>query len=271
MRVSSGLLLALPALAAAEEQQIPILDKVKGFFNKASAAVSSTISASMPSAPVDTATSEAAAKVAEAIQYPLTLDNWKEVLTVDPTASPPTIQDWLVFSTGGNNTCFGMCGNVTKAWNASLPYIAAMPNAPKFAYLDCETEGVLCNSWSVHAPSLYYFQIPKPLPDQSAPIPVARYQTLNRTTTTAETIKKLIIDNDISKVEPYWGHFHPFNGTMQQYNLAVPYGYVTYGFSKMPSWMPMILISFLSRSFMSKRMAGPTPAEARAAAAQRAQ
>lgn len=117
MRVSSGLLLALPALAAAEEQQIPILDKVKGFFNKASAAVSSTISASMPSAPLDTATSEAAAKVAEVIQYPLTLENWKEVLTVDPTASPPTTQDWLVFSTGGNNTCFGLCGNVTKAWN----------------------------------------------------------------------------------------------------------------------------------------------------------
>ncbi|KAI2484623.1 hypothetical protein Ptr902_03563 [Pyrenophora tritici-repentis] len=264
MRFSSGLVLALPALAVAEEQ-IPILDKVKGFFNKATAAVSASIS-SMPSAPVDTATSKVAEKVAEVIQYPITLENWKEVMTVDATTSPPATQDWLVFTTGGNNTCFGLCGNVTKAWNASLPFIAAMPDAPKFAYLDCETEGVLCNSWSVGAPSLYYFQIPKPLADQSAPVPTARYLPLNRTATTAETIKKLIIDNEIEKVEPYTGHFHPFNGTLQQYNLAVPYGHATFWFAKMPSWMPMIVISFLSRSFMSKRMSGPTPAEVRAGA-----
>ena len=93
MRFSSGILLALPALAVAEEQ-VPLLDKVKGFFNKATAAA--------------------------AIQYPITLENWKEVLTVDPTASPPTTQDWLIFTTGGNTTCFGLCGNATKAWNVRV-------------------------------------------------------------------------------------------------------------------------------------------------------
>jgi len=266
MRFSSGILLALPALAVAEEQ-VPLLDKVKGFFNKATAAVSASIP-SMPSAPVDTATSKAASNAAAVIQYPLTLENWKEVLTVDLTASPPTTQDWLIFSTGGNTTCFGLCANATKAWNASLPVMAAKTNAPKFAYLDCETEPVLCNSWSVGAPSLYYFQVPKPMADQSAPVPTVRYMPLNRTSTTTETFKKLIVDNGIEQVTPYEGPFHPFNGVLQQYNLAVPYGYVTWGFSKMPSWMPMIIISFLSRSFMSKRMSGPTPAEARAANAQ---
>jgi hypothetical protein len=122
MRVSSSLLLALPALAVAEEQ-IPLLDKVKGFFNKATAAVSSSIPSmpSMPSAPIDSATNKAAANAAAAIQYPLTLENWKEVLTVDPTASPPTTQDWLIFATGGNTTCFGLCGNATKAWNVRIP------------------------------------------------------------------------------------------------------------------------------------------------------
>jgi hypothetical protein len=118
MRVSSSLLLALPALAVAEEQ-IPLLDKVKGFFNKATAAVSSSIP-SMPSAPVDSAANKAAVNAAAAIQYPLTLENWKEVLTVDPTASPPTTQDWLIFATGGNSTCFGLCGNATKAWNVGI-------------------------------------------------------------------------------------------------------------------------------------------------------
>ncbi|KAF1836903.1 hypothetical protein BDW02DRAFT_566666 [Decorospora gaudefroyi] len=268
MRFSSSLVFALPALAVAEEQ-VPILDKVKGFFNKATAAVSSSIP-SMPSAPVDTATTKAASTAAAAIQHPLTLENWKEVITVDATASPPTTQDWLVFITGGNNTCFGMCGNATKAWNASLPILAAMPNAPKFAYLDCEAETIMCNSWSVGAPSLYYFQVPKPMADQSAPVPTVRYKYLNRTTTTTETIKNLIVDNEIEQIQPYEGPFHPFSGWMQQYNLAVPYAYTTWAFTKMPSWLPMIAISFLSRSFMNKRMSGPTPAEVRANA-QRAQ
>lgn len=128
--------------------------------------------------------------------------------------------------------------------------LAAKPNAPKFAYLDCEIDNILCNSWSVGAPSLYYFQIPKPLADQSAPVPTVRYQPLNRTSTTAQIFKDLILNNEIEKVAPYEGIFHPFNGLLQKYQLAVPYGYATWAFSKMPSWLPMIFISFASRSFM---------------------
>lgn len=120
MRFSSSLVLALPALALAEEQ-VPLLEKVKGFFSKATAAVSSAIPAA-PSAPVNAAASKAAAKAAEAIQHPITLENWKEVLTVDPTVSAPTTQEWLVFITGGNTTCFGFCGNATKAWNVRTTF-----------------------------------------------------------------------------------------------------------------------------------------------------
>lgn len=256
MRFSSTLLLALPALAVAEEQ-VPLLEKVKGFFNKATAAVSSAVPAA-PSNPIKAATDKASSKAAAAIQHTLTLENWREILTVDPTASPPTTQDWLIFVTGGNTTCYGLCANATKAWNASLPVLAAKSNAPKFAYLDCEEETLLCNSWSVGAPSLYHFSIPKPLADQSAPVPVVRYQPLNRTSTTAQTFKNLIVDNEIEKVAPYEGLFHPFNGELQKFNLAVPYAYVTYYFSKMPSWLPMILISFFSRSIMGNRM-NPSP------------
>jgi hypothetical protein len=121
----------------------------------------------------------------------------------------------------------------TNIRQASLPVLAAKSNAPKFAYLDCETENILCNAWSVGSPSLYYFSIPKPLADQSAPVPTVRYQPLNRTSTTVDE-----------------GIFHPFNGELQKFGLAIPYGYVTWGFSKMPSWLPMIMVSFLSRSFM---------------------
>ncbi|KAF2130915.1 hypothetical protein P153DRAFT_313027 [Dothidotthia symphoricarpi CBS 119687] len=262
MRCSTTLLLALPALSAAQEQ-MPLLEKVKGFFNKATAAVSSAIPAA-PSAPVEAA----AAKAAEAIQHPLTLETWKETLTVDPTVSTPTTQNWLIYITGGNSTCYGFCGDADKAWNASLPVLAAAPNAPKFALLDCETENILCNSWSVGAPSLYYFQIPKPLADQSAPVPTVRHMSLNRTSTTAETFKTLIVDNEIEKVEPYEGAFHPFNGLMQQYQLAIPFGYVSWALAKMPSWLPMIAVSFLSRSFMGKRMNPGAPQQGARPAAQ---
>jgi hypothetical protein len=121
MRFSSTLVLALPAVALAE-QQVPLLDKVKGFFNKATAAVSSSIPAA-PSSPVEAA----AAKAAEAIQYPLTLENWKEVLTVDPTVSAPATQEWLIFATGGNSTCYGFCGPVEKAWNVRCPTSTPRP------------------------------------------------------------------------------------------------------------------------------------------------
>lgn len=118
MRFSSTLLLALPALAIAEEQ-VPLFEKVKGFFNKATAAVSSAVPAA-PSNPIKAATDKASSKAAAAIQHTLTLENWREILTVDPTASPPTTQDWLIFVTGGNTTCYGLCANATKAWNVRI-------------------------------------------------------------------------------------------------------------------------------------------------------
>ena len=117
MRFSTAAVLALPALTVAE-QQIPLLDKVKGFFNQATASVASVIPSapSVPSAPVQAA----AAKAAAAVQHNITLENWKEVLTIDPTVSAPATQDWLIFVTGGNSTCYGFCGPSEAAWNVSI-------------------------------------------------------------------------------------------------------------------------------------------------------
>ena len=60
MRFSTTAVLALPALALAE-QQIPLLEKVKGFFNQATASVASVIPSapSVPSAPVAAAAAKA--------------------------------------------------------------------------------------------------------------------------------------------------------------------------------------------------------------------
>ncbi|KAH7117042.1 hypothetical protein B0J11DRAFT_561303 [Dendryphion nanum] len=263
MRVSSSLVLALPALALAQDQ-IPLLDQAKGWFNKLTNAVTSAVPA-VPSSPLQAG----AEKVAESVQHHLTVENWKDIVTVDPTASAPTTQDWIVYINGGNTTCYGMCGNTTKAWNQAATLLAAKPNAPKLATINCDEQPVLCNAWSVGPPSLYYFNIPKPLADQSAPAPTARYIPLNRTSTTVDTLKKLIIDKEYEQTEPYEGLWHPFTSPLVDYGLAIPLGYVLWGFSKMPSWLPMILVSFVSRSFMGRRMnpgaAAPAPGAQRPA------
>lgn len=112
MRFSRSLLLALPALALAEEQ-VPLFDKLKGYLNKATAAVSSAIPAVSP-------LDAGAAKVAEHVVSPLTLENWQSVLTPSGSAiQSEGPEHWLVYITGGNVTCYGLCANATKAWNVS--------------------------------------------------------------------------------------------------------------------------------------------------------
>ncbi|KAF2005178.1 hypothetical protein P154DRAFT_518711 [Amniculicola lignicola CBS 123094] len=256
MRVSSSVVLALPALAAAQAQ-IPIVDKIMGFFNQAKDAVTSAI----PAAP-SSAAEAAASKAAAAVVYELTPENWKQVLTADATAGAPTTQDWVVYINGGESTCYGMCGNATKAWNASVALISAKPSAPKLATLDCEAHQILCNEWSVGPPSIYYMQLPQPLADQSAPGPTVRFISLSRNATTVDTITKIVLDKEYEDTPPYEGMFHPFTGLLQQYGVATPFAYVMWGFAKMPSWLPMILISFFSRSFMGRRQPGGPPAAA---------
>lgn len=114
MRFSSTLLLALPAIAVAQDQ-VPLGEKLKGYWNKVASAVTSAVPAA-PSSPL----AAGAAKVAEQVEYELTQENWKQVITTDPTASAPTTQDWIVYINGGNATCYGFCGNTTKAWNVRI-------------------------------------------------------------------------------------------------------------------------------------------------------
>lgn len=90
------------------------MDRVKGFFNKAQSIVSSAVP-SVPS-PADAG----ASKVAEVVVSPLTLENWKSVLA--PSAASAVKgepEHWMVYINGGNKTCYGLCGNATKAWNVS--------------------------------------------------------------------------------------------------------------------------------------------------------
>lgn len=115
MRTSTALIAVLPALAAA--QQIPLMDQLNGYINQAKAFIGQNVP-SVPSDPV----AAAAGKVAEKNVSPLTVENWEQVLSATPgaTASIQGPEEWLVYITGGNKTCYGLCGNATKAFSVSF-------------------------------------------------------------------------------------------------------------------------------------------------------
>lgn len=120
MRFTSTLTLALPALAVAQEQ-VPLVDRIKNYWGQVTNVVTSHVPAPAAPSAAQHVAEKVAAKVADAKVHDLTLQNWKEVITMDPTASPPTTEDWIVYINGGNTTCFGMCGNATKAWKVRRP------------------------------------------------------------------------------------------------------------------------------------------------------
>ena len=262
MRFTPTALLAFSTLALAEEQA-PLFDKLKGYFNKATAAVASNVPSALPH-PIDAG----AAKVASSVVQQLHLSNWQDVLTPDASAKGQGAEEWMVYFTGGNKTCFGACDNADKAFNVrqtkkvirqalltetfqlASAMLTASSNTPKLAMADCETEGVLCDLLAVNPPSIYHMLLPQPLADQSKPATTVRYISLNHTEVTSKQIAEIHTKETYKEVTPYEGFFHPFDSIIAKTGLNVPLGYVIYGFSKMPSWLPMILVSFVSRTIM---------------------
>lgn len=248
MRVSP-VVLALPALAAAAEQ-VPLLDQLKGFFNKATAAISSSVP-SVPSAaapiiekPIDAS----AAAIAQLSVDRVTLDNYKQIIVPGDAASGP--EPFMLFITGGNKTCFGLCAHSETEFNKSVALISAASNPPHLGLLNCETDPVLCNAWSVGPPSILYMELPQPLADQSKPATTVYNIPLNRTSVTAAEIAALHTESKFSEKAPYEGYFHPFDSQLAKLGLDIPFGYGIYYFSLIPSWAMMVGISFFTRTFM---------------------
>jgi len=105
--------------------------------------------------------------------------------------------------------------------------------------------------WSIGPPALYHFLIPNPRADQPQPATVARYIPLNRSSVTALEIAELHTKEKYKEKEPYEGALHPFDGWLEKTGINLPLAYFMWGVSKVPAWLPMILISFLSRNWMS--------------------
>lgn len=247
MRASAALL-ALPALSVA--QQIPMLDQVKGWFAQASETVSSAIPSAPSAESIPNPVNAATAKVADVQVQRLTLDNHKAHIKPGAATASPGIEEWMVYVTGGNNTCFGMCKRPEQAFNGSVALLSATPNPPNLAYLNCETDGVLCHAWGVSPPRVLHMQLPQPFPDQTTPASTVRSIYVNRTTISAPEVAAIHIEEKYKQTEPYEGLFHPFNGFLAENGLNVPVGYVIWGFSKIPSWAFMIGVSFVSRNIM---------------------
>lgn len=252
MRASTALL-ALPALGAA--QQFPLVDQIKGFFAKASDSVSSAVPAAASSAAagvqdIPNPVAAGTAKIAEVSVQPLTLANHKDVLKPGAATASPGIEEWMIFVTGGNKTCYGMCGRAEEAFNGSVALLAASPSSPNLAYLNCEKDGVLCSAWAVSPPNVLHMQLPQPLPDQSTPPTTVRAINVNRTTITAPEVAAIHIAEKYKETQPYEGFWHPFDGPLAKNGLNIYAGWVLWGFSQIPSWAFMIGVSMISRTIM---------------------
>ncbi|TVY43933.1 hypothetical protein LSUB1_G000886 [Lachnellula subtilissima] len=249
MRFSTLSILALPLLAAAAQQDTP-LEQAKAqaqyWFDKVSSYIPNPNKAHTPHA----ATAKAGGKTLKV----LSLHDWEHTIRSSVTPASTTPEEWWILVTGGNKTCFGHCTGVETAFNETAALWSINPTAPQLGYLNCDDQPVLCNSWGAGPPSLWIMEVSAP----PAPVDV-RVKSLNATTTTVQTFTDLHSTKEWKSKPLYEGYFHPFDGIFAQYGLAVPLGYLFWGFAVIPSWMFMIGISFISRTFMSNRSAGPNP------------
>lgn len=270
MRFSTSLLLAVPIASVAAEGMI---DQYKAQFQN----FLGSFGATPPSAPaaqeavVDgdfaaSPDSEPAAVPAssDAAVTQLTLDTWKDTLyePVQPGATTP--EEWWVLMTGGNKTCLGHCGKADTAFKQAAANFEARTDVdtPRMAVIDCEQEGVLCNSLGGGAGSIWAFEmLPRPAPID---IYIAR---VNLSSITSATVENLLLPENKPAFQKLDSIFHPFDSPLAQYNVLVPFGYVLYYLSFIPNWAFMFVISAVSRQIMSRRMANHGNRNAAAAAA----
>lgn len=256
MRFStSSALLALPVLAAAQGEQF---EQYKAQFQNYVSQFGSQFGSYIPSPNKHDPVQAAEAKAGEMRLNVLTLDNWKDTLYAPVNAEQTTPEEWWVLVTGGNKTCFGHCGKVEAAFNQSAAKLALLPNAPHVGYLNCDDQPILCNAWAAGAGTLWLFDLLPP------PAPVDIYmKRLNLSTTDSDTFTKLYeTKEDKSQFKLKDGYFHPFDGELAKYGVAVPVAYALWAMSILPSWAMMLGVSFLSRTFMSRRMAPAAAAQA---------
>lgn len=253
MRFSATAVLALPLLAAAAESPFDAYKaKFQNFLSSFGAAVPI---AADKAEPVAAASSKSKTKIAPKNIDTLTLHDWQDKLFAPLKGDETTPEEWWVLITGGNKTCFGHCGKVEAAFNESAVKFATLSKSPHLAVVNCDEQPILCNSWSAGTGALWLFEmLPRP-----APIEVY-WKPLNLSTTTTQTLLDLYAQDSHEAFRHYThSYFHPFQGKLAQYGLAVPVAYAVWALNLVPSWAMMLIVSFFSRSMMNRNMGPPPP------------
>lgn len=285
-----SILLALPALSTAEPQaqQKPLLENIQSWLSAAQAYLPPAVQSYLTSTPnVQILTSvgrptQAASPETVATTTPpvaatalppasithLTSENWRTHLSPSPSRASPDLdgrETWLVLISGGNKTCFGHCGHLEAEWNKTAALLTADPitaeTAPQLGYVNCDTSPVLCALWAARPVTLWHIQFPaihvkseeySSSSDNNVPSSetTVRVISLNMTSTTAEELLHVHTRKTYETTPVYDSIFHPFDGALAKYGVALPVAYVIAGFSMIPSWMYMIIISFVSRTIM---------------------
>ncbi|KAK5997234.1 hypothetical protein PT974_02588 [Cladobotryum mycophilum] len=227
MRFSAAAVVAaLPALSAAEQSP---LEQYKAQFQQI---VGQLVSYIPNPGSFDAAGAEAAKHGPMKLSV-LTLENWKDTLYEPVAPEAKTHEEWWVLITGRNKTCFGHCGEIEKAFNETATKFADVPETPHMAILNCEDQPILCNSWSAGAGS----------------------RRFNLTTVTTEELLKLQASGTREEFTLLDSWFHPFNGKITELGLSVPFGYTVWVFNLIPQWLFMLIVSLVSRTMMSNRVA----------------
>lgn len=171
----------------------------------------------------------------------LTLENWKQTLYEPVLPGATTPEEWWVLITGRNKTCYGQCAKIEQAFNKTAAKFALASDAPRMAYLNCDDQPILCNSWAANAGYVWSFAMLPP------PSPIEVNKRKLNLTTTSEHLLALKDSPTTDAWTPVESCFHPFNGIATELGLAIPCAYVIWAFSRVPNWLFMVVVSFASR------------------------
>lgn len=251
MHLAAPLILSLPVLTSAQAQK-PLTEQVKHWFSAATSSILAAVPTGTPPIPenVKHPVAAAAAKGASLKVHPVTMRNYQELLA--PDSSRPGTTEWMILVSGGNKTCGGHCTRLEVAFNETASLLAADPTAPKLGYINCDSQAVLCTTWTAKPPTIWYIQRPHPGPgsDQSVPASSIHINYLNFTETTASDMVALHTGKKYEEGYLYEGAFQPFDGLLAQYGLSQAVGYVVFVFGLVPSWAFMLIISMVTRQAM---------------------
>lgn len=130
MKTSTIFASVLFGAAFAADAQVPLKDKAQAWLDKAK----SYIPSGTPSVQgvVDSAAAGAAALKVQKVN----IRNYERILSPKLEGE----EEWLIYSTGGNKSCFGHCSRADDAWNVSnmiAPGSASLTQTYRNRFLYC--------------------------------------------------------------------------------------------------------------------------------------